>query len=435
MTAPAKARFEQLLAAEGATYNWLWQVVRNVKWFWPCSRGFGGAGSFLVPAGWEMVGSDAAAPGLPAGLYTMPEDGVPHPIMAILRQRVSGQLVVAVRGTNTRFEWARNFMYNRTAAQPFPISATESAALPGETHAGFTRGFEALWPHVRAALEAEVLGGGGGGGGGGGAVTSITFAGHSQGAAIAALLSFAAQKLLDARKAKLPGRVGLVAFGCPNVGDAAFVAALRKAVNARRVTFEHDPVALLPCASSAADKAASMPACADTPVATSGSEGREYWAGYKPLAGEIFIRSAAMTVQGDAWRDTSHISLSPPNGMIAAVHSCPYVCYFRRFSSGDPRHNHCLLKREPEGGGALAANGYCFGFPDDASPWPAPANDRPILTDSSVFPAPGARPPLWDFRSYDSARAWSCATTPNNMRAVEVRHGALPGVTPDMMVW
>ena len=49
---------------------------------------------------------------------------------------------------------------------------------------GFTCGFDALWPHVLGALESEVAANGS-------AITSVTFAGHSQGAAIASMLAYA----------------------------------------------------------------------------------------------------------------------------------------------------------------------------------------------------------------------------------------------------
>jgi hypothetical protein len=88
-----------------------------------------------------------------------------------------------------------------------------------------------------------------------------------------------AQTYLDARGAT--ARAGLVAFGCPNVGDSAFAKAAAKAVNIRRLEFENDPVAALPCASGKADGAVSMPACADATVPTSagdpGASPVEYW--------------------------------------------------------------------------------------------------------------------------------------------------------------
>jgi acetyl esterase/lipase len=73
-------------------------------------------------------------------------------------------------------------MYNRTSKQPFSIG-NSTANFPGETHAGFTRGFEALWPHVRSALQANAAVGG--------KMSSVTFTGHSQGGAVAALLAYA----------------------------------------------------------------------------------------------------------------------------------------------------------------------------------------------------------------------------------------------------
>jgi hypothetical protein len=55
-----------------------------------------------------MVGSDPAAPGAPAGVYTLPQNGRRYPIMVILKHASTRHLVVAIRGSNTKLEWARS---------------------------------------------------------------------------------------------------------------------------------------------------------------------------------------------------------------------------------------------------------------------------------------------------------------------------------------
>jgi hypothetical protein len=59
------------------------------------------------------------------------------------------------------------------------------------------------------------------------------------------------------------------------------VSGLNKAVNIRRISFENDPVTLVPCASKADAKEASMPACAGGMVptvdTTPGAKARTYW--------------------------------------------------------------------------------------------------------------------------------------------------------------
>jgi hypothetical protein len=76
-------------------------------------------------------------------------------------------------------------MYNRTLQLPFALNnGSDTAKIPGETHVGFTLGFDALWPHVRTALEAEVAAAGSN-------ISAITLTGHSQGAAVATMLSYA----------------------------------------------------------------------------------------------------------------------------------------------------------------------------------------------------------------------------------------------------
>ena len=157
----------------------------------------------------------------------------------------------------------------------------------------------------------------------------------------------------------------------------------------------------------------------------------------------------------------------------------------RSFSDGDARSNNCLLWRVPDDSAVLASNGYCFGFPDDATGWPRPMVDlqllrntsvgaargrpcfqvprqsccRPLLParslgtliatalpcaltsflatacTSQVFPAAGTRPPLWDFRTYKDALSWQCGMTPDGVLTMDVAHAPIPGVTPGMAVW
>jgi hypothetical protein len=65
-----------------------------------------------------------------------------------------------------------------------------------------------VWPHVRAALEKEVLAGS--------KLRHVTVSGHSLGAATATLVSFAAQRFLDAHNAGVP--VSSIMVATPNGG-------------------------------------------------------------------------------------------------------------------------------------------------------------------------------------------------------------------------
>jgi hypothetical protein len=63
-----------------------------------------------------------------------------------------------------------------------------------------------IWPHVRSALEAEVLAGS--------KLRHVTVSGHSLGAAVATLVSYAAQRFLDAHNAGIA--VGAILVAAPN---------------------------------------------------------------------------------------------------------------------------------------------------------------------------------------------------------------------------
>lgn len=90
--------------------------------------------------------------------------------------------------------------------------------------AGFTAVFNMVWPHVRAALEQNVLSGP--------KLRHVTVSGHSLGAAAATLVSFAAQRFLDAHNAGVP--VGALLVASPNGAGVVLGAHLSGAM-ARRV--------------------------------------------------------------------------------------------------------------------------------------------------------------------------------------------------------
>ncbi len=73
---------------------------------------------------------------------------------------------------------------------------------------GFASTYAHLWPFVRAVLKREVEATGGA------ATPHITFAGHSLGAGVATLLSYAAAEFLREKKLDVP--VTAVLFGAPN---------------------------------------------------------------------------------------------------------------------------------------------------------------------------------------------------------------------------
>jgi hypothetical protein len=111
------------------------------------------------------------------------------------------------------------------------------ATFSGATHRGFTDAANALWPSVRAAIDAEVLARGA-------ALTSVVVSGHSLGGGVGGLLAYQAARYLSARgkRRRLPP-VAAVLFGTPAAGDAAFMADLAARVNVRSVVFSEDGAA------------------------------------------------------------------------------------------------------------------------------------------------------------------------------------------------
>ena len=502
------------LAIEGATYNWLWDIVRNLYAYGPCSRPLGGRLDFLVPPGWAPLGGDDA--GAAPGVYNLPQGRGARalPFMVMLRKvgaPGAGHVVVVLRGTNTESEWVKgargarrggggggpcmatpqggaqrtgrtaargpsslarpragarahsrtrgraDFSYARVANVSIP---GVEGAFPGEVHGGCGRGgggggarsclaprvrghaclawlragaaaggpakrarnarararapraaegfadtFRALWPPVLSELRRQLAAGG---------AAHVSFAGHSLGAGAAALLSFAAARLVaEAAPAAAapPPPVTSVLFACPNVGDAAFVAAHAAAVNSRRVVFAEDVVPLIPCASAAPDSG--MPACAGAPVRTASrwfewkAGGRRAWGGYQPLAGTVAFGGGDMPAQRKArarggargcghsgglprcnvWepgtrppaRPRAHLPARPPAraaqqwaamanmrlSTVMAAHTCSYSCKLSSYSAGDTA-TRCLLA--PEADAAVAAsNSFCPGFPLSAA--------------------------------------------------------------------
>lgn len=347
------AQVSTLLGAEGATFNWLWTAGRNLVDWWPCSKEFGGSlTGYLIPTGWDAVQVAGMMPGNP-GVYTLAEaDGKSYPIMVMLKQKSSNQLVVIVRGTGTAEEWRLDFQYNRVAGAAFSGTPFSGSSFPGETHSGFTKMFNALWPRVQAAMDAHVVAGD--------KITSVTVAGHSLGSAVATLLAYGAQSYADAKR---PGAVsvGLVASGPPNVGNTAFRLEMAKKVNSRRIAFENDLISKVPCSSFILSFSASMPACsaAQVPVATNMPASKTYWVDYQPIPGTMAITSSMFPVQSAAWGRTNKLLLQGPSSKdtSGAAHVCSYKCIVSQYSKGET-DNNCLLENPP-----VAGSTFCPGFP------------------------------------------------------------------------
>ncbi|GBF90439.1 hypothetical protein Rsub_03435 [Raphidocelis subcapitata] len=336
--APAPEAFgaAELLAAEGATYAFLWGAIRNIYAWWTCSSDEGGSlDGYLLPTGFEGVGGDTTSP----GAYKIDK----KPYMVILKRPSTSQLVFLFRGTGTKEDWLQNFAYLRTRRPQFslnPLDRFPGSRFPGEVHFGFLSAFRAAWPKIRAALDAESLGGA--------RLGQISFAGHSQGAAVAAMAAFASTKYLESKGA--PRAVDAVLFGAPNLGNSDFVRGLATgSVNVRNVAFRNDVITQLPCQSAKADRAASMPACLyPGPVPTRTSL-KTYWADYQPSRGVVAIAPSDMPVQTGAWARTNLLNISNIFPEIRAGHYCSYTCFLSTFVTDQP-DDSCLVEDPPVSG-------------------------------------------------------------------------------------
>jgi hypothetical protein len=57
-----------------------------------------------------------------------------------------------------------------------------------------------------------------------------------------------------------------------------------------------------------------------------------------------------MLVQTDVWTFTNHIKMTASKGLVAGVHGCPYICFFRcgagptlHLTGSPPRPGHLFL--------------------------------------------------------------------------------------------
>lgn len=384
-------RIEKLLQKEGATYNWLFVAIRNLKHWWSCSKQMGGSlDGYLIPKGWEGVGG-TKAPGsgavLQPGVYNMvQQDNVSYPMMAVLRQKADAapkgvkQMAVLIRGSNTAPEWKMDVMYDRVSWKgadgtpraftgvPFAGNSFSGKTWTGETHKGFTIVFDALWPQLQAALKAAVVDANKAT-----APTAITFGGHSLGGAITQMLALAAKYYLKANK-KSSVAISVVTFGAPSFSNSALLKELNKNVLTRRIEYENDLFSILPCTSPVKpepgqSESYAMPACANTLVPTPHPDpSKWYWRDYGVANGAIVIKSADMPAQALQWDDVknvyweaSQVAMFRKNNYIA--HVCSYNCYLWKYSAREAGElDQCLIN-----GPAAGGHGVCPWETDGAS--------------------------------------------------------------------
>lgn len=364
----------ELMEREGGTWAWLWAGISNVLDVSLCAKGAGGRLDYYVPDGWAPVGPGS---GLMPGVYSLRQsDGSPSmPFMAVMKTVANysdpeggpvpvPQLVVVMRGTNSGPEWIIDFAYHKFARSVFPGRAFPGNSFEGETHAGFTAVFNALWPIVRAALEREVVSESGP------RIGHVAFAGHSLGAAVATLLSYAAQRYLDHRR---PGVVvDALLVASPNVGDEVFARSFASVVNSRRIMFINDVITQVPCTGGAAGRG--MPAChaVDTEKAVGSNPVQEdkqdaEWITYHDTYGEIVTDGSMLPVQSVVWQRTDKLPVLDrvtSDALTGAIHVCSYDCFFSQWAKAGPKmmRSSCLLvpaSTQKE----LHHHTFCPGFP------------------------------------------------------------------------
>ncbi|WIA35276.1 hypothetical protein OEZ86_003735 [Tetradesmus obliquus] len=327
---------DALLAAEGGTHYWYITNVINLFLWAPCQGAAGFATPLVMPEGWRLLHMESTPP---QGPYK-----IAIPMYAVLKSGDGKQLAVVIRGTRTAVEWQVDMTYVQT----------KDASYPGLVSKGFSFGAALLWPALESILLKEVVQGG---------VTDVTISGHSLGAALATLLAYRAQVLLDDKLAaagKPLVAVGALLFAPPNVGSDAFVADFNKRVNARRIAFQWDIIPQVPCAPR-------MMACQGS-IFTTALPGISSW-NYAPVGGDITLTAAGMPVQPQAWQKLETINGCRILPWAIATHVCSYPCFYSKSAAaGAPEYGRCKLWGQSKG--KLDAS-FCSGYPYHEPEYPS----------------------------------------------------------------
>lgn len=146
----------------------------------------------------------------------------------LLQEHSGDVLVAAIRGTNS----LNDACFDIAAFQvTLPTRMQDDSRLKAKVHCGFVRQYNGLHPRMASAITkylSETPAG------------KLVCTGHSSGAALACLLAL--QYSVD-----FPGRVVFRGFGSPLVGNAAFVAIVKKYVADHKLfKFGKDPVTKIP---------------------------------------------------------------------------------------------------------------------------------------------------------------------------------------------
>lgn len=347
-----------LLEVEGETYFWLYRTLLNFEVSLGCFIANGT--SWVPPPGWELhamlnVTEPASnTEGAPAG----PAPGtVVLPFAAVLLNPEAEQLVVAARGTQTAAEWGIDFSYNQTA---------DVAALGGlPVHYGFASVFQQLWPGVQAALDELVTGGSP-------AAKQVFVTGHSLGAGVGTLVSYAAQSYLNQQMGAAAPVVGAVLTAPPNAGSPEFVNAFNQLVNARRLAFEYDIVPQAFCTPE-------MPSCppgrlpgtvgalltaAGITITPTNQPGDVTAWPYAQIGGSITLVPEEMAQDAASWPALSRIQLCWSIPFLLATHVCSYSCALSQYApEAAGSMSMCWLSAQPAGAPGTACPSWPTDYP------------------------------------------------------------------------
>lgn len=92
-------------AQEGAAYWFLFQLARNAQTWAPCAPA-AGLGGLALPPGWAVEGAANASQA----------SGPPLPMVYVLHNEATNQVVLLLRPTAGPYEWSLNFAFNTVRA-------------------------------------------------------------------------------------------------------------------------------------------------------------------------------------------------------------------------------------------------------------------------------------------------------------------------------
>jgi Lipase (class 3) len=339
---PASFSLAQI-APEGASYYWLYRMLQNLESWSVCNAANPGT-VFQVPAGWELV---STVP-LPQGNASPPS----IQFMAIMLNRATSHLVILNRGTMSGFEWLLDFSYNQTT-QILPN------LFSSPIHQGFATALNVMWNNpnggVAATLQDLVITQK--------VVKSITVSGHSLGAGVSTLMSYAVQGYL-AQNGVGNIVVDAALFAPPNVGPPAFAQDFNTKVNGRRVAWQTDVVTEVPCDPS-------MFTCKNNiargfPITTNQPGDVSSWA-FSEVGGTVLLVPEGMPFDQASWAQIINVPLGA-NAVpfLISTHVCSYLCYFSQYSDG-ANGEWCWLSQLPPGSAGTACAGFPVknGYPDN----------------------------------------------------------------------